>query len=120
MDGDGSTPSANRVAPHQDARVSMSPTETETAAAQSAEHESEQEHGGDGGTMGALVAAVERRPGSQVALTIEAPAGDVDAAVAHAIRHLATRFRFPGFRPGKAPAPVIERAVGWPAIAREA
>jgi trigger factor len=99
--------------------VSTTPTEMETAAADPAGQAPEPDGGGDAAAS-ELSVSVERRPASQVALTIEAPAGDVDAAVAHAIRHLSARFRFPGFRPGKAPAAVIERAVGWPAIAREA
>lgn len=66
-----------------------------------------------------LSVAVERRPNSQVELRIEAPAAEVDAAVEHALRHLASRVRLPGFRPGKAPSHIVERAVGWPAVARE-
>jgi trigger factor len=66
-----------------------------------------------------LSVAVERRPNSQVELRIEAPATEVDAAVDHALRHLASRVRLPGFRPGKAPSHIVERAVGWPAVVRE-
>ncbi len=103
-------------------------TDGQAGQAQGAEHG--HEHGTDQGnehghdrdhaTDGELAVTVERRPGSQVALTVEAAAADVDAAVTHAIRHLGSRYRFPGFRPGKAPAAIIERAAGWPAIAQEA
>ena len=69
---------------------------------------------------GGVVVGTEQLPGSRVSLQLEASAADVDAAVAHALGHLARRYRFPGFRPGRAPAPVVERAAGWPAIASEA
>lgn len=67
-----------------------------------------------------LRVAVERLPASRVRLRIEAPPSDVEAAVGHALRHLGGRVRLPGFRPGKAPAAVVERALGWPAIQSEA
>ena len=63
---------------------------------------------------------VERKPNSLVSLRIEAPAAEVDAAIEAALRRLAARVRLPGFRPGKAPAAMVERAVGWDAIQHEA
>lgn len=63
---------------------------------------------------------VERKPGSQVALRVEAPAADVDSAIAAALRRLAGRVRIPGFRPGKAPAAMVERAVGWDLVRQDA
>lgn len=64
--------------------------------------------------------AVERQPDSRVQLHVEAPASELDAAVSAALRRLAGRVRLPGFRPGKAPAAMVERAVGWEAVRQEA
>ena len=63
---------------------------------------------------------VTRKPGSQVELRVEAPPDEVDAAVGEALRRLAARVRIPGFRPGKAPGSIVERAVGWDAIRQDA
>jgi len=62
---------------------------------------------------------VQRKPGSQVELKVEAPATEVDAAIDAALRRLATRVRIPGFRPGKAPAAMVERAVGWEVVRQD-
>lgn len=67
-----------------------------------------------------LSVSTDRKPGSLVELRIEAPAAEVDAAVAAAIRRLAGRLRIPGFRPGKAPSQIVERVVGFDAIRQEA
>ena len=67
-----------------------------------------------------LTVTVEPQPGSRVELTVEAPPAEVDAAVDAALRRLASRVRLPGFRPGKAPAGLVERAVGWDAVREEA
>jgi len=67
-----------------------------------------------------LSVSVERKPGSLVELRIEASAPQVDQAVADAIRRLGGRVRIPGFRPGKAPAQIVERVIGWEAIKQEA
>jgi trigger factor len=63
---------------------------------------------------------VERKPGSQVQLRVEAPSSDVDAAIDDAVRRLASRVRIPGFRPGKAPSAMVERAVGWDVVRQDA
>ncbi|MDQ6897834.1 MAG: trigger factor family protein, partial [Actinomycetota bacterium] len=63
---------------------------------------------------------VERQPGSRVKLRVEAPPAELDSAVTAALRRLAGRVRLPGFRPGKAPAAMVERAVGWEALRQEA
>lgn len=62
---------------------------------------------------------VERKPGSQVELRVEAPPAEVDAAINEALRRLAGRVRVPGFRPGKAPAAIVERAVGWDVVRQD-
>lgn len=63
---------------------------------------------------------VERKPGWIVELTVEAPAAEMDGAVEAAGRRIGARLRIPGFRPGKAPAVLVERAVGWEALRKEA
>lgn len=63
---------------------------------------------------------VKRKPGSQVELRVEAPPSEVDAAVGEALRRLASRVRIPGFRPGKAPAAMVERTVGWDVVRQDA
>jgi trigger factor len=67
-----------------------------------------------------LSVSVERHPGSQVQLSVEAPAAEVDTAVQQALRRIGGQVRLPGFRPGKAPAALVERAVGWDSVRREA
>lgn len=64
--------------------------------------------------------SVERRPGSVVELAIEVPAEQVERAIDRAFNSLAPRVRVPGFRPGKAPRPVLEREIGWPALREQA
>ena len=49
---------------------------------------------------------------SSVVLEVELPAERVKRSVEQSVRHLARRTRVPGFRPGKAPRPVLERALG--------
>jgi trigger factor len=63
---------------------------------------------------------VDRQPDSRVQLRVEAPAAQLESAIAAALRRLSGRVRLPGFRPGKAPAAMVERAVGWEAVRQEA
>ncbi|MHB8507905.1 MAG: trigger factor [Candidatus Dormibacteria bacterium] len=56
---------------------------------------------------------VTHRPGSVVQLEIEVPAEQVDRAVERAFNRLAGQVRVQGFRPGRAPRPVLERTIGW-------
>jgi trigger factor len=63
---------------------------------------------------------VERKPGWVVELSVEAPPDELERAVGEAGRRLSARIRIPGFRPGKAPTPLVERALGWEALRREA
>ncbi len=62
----------------------------------------------------------QRKPGSEVVLTIEVPTEEAAQAIERALGRLAARTRLPGFRPGKAPLPLVERQLGWPAIRDEA
>jgi trigger factor len=64
--------------------------------------------------------SVERQPDSRVRLHVEAPAAELETAISAALRRLAGRVRLPGFRPGKAPAAMVERAVGWETLRQEA
>jgi trigger factor len=59
-------------------------------------------------------------PNSTVVLEIELPAERLERAVDEAVRHLSRRTRVPGFRPGKAPRPLLERHLGPGAILEDA
>jgi trigger factor len=59
-------------------------------------------------------------PGSTVRLEIELPPERLDRALDAAVRALARRTRIPGFRPGKAPRPVLERHLGPGVVMDEA
>src|SRR6202165_1291865 len=62
----------------------------------------------------------ERKPGSQVILSVEVDADQVLRSIDQAYSRLAPRVRIAGFRPGKAPRPMVEREIGWPALRQEA
>jgi trigger factor len=59
-------------------------------------------------------------PKSTVRLEIELPPDRLDRALDAAVRALAKRSRIPGFRPGKAPRPVLERHLGPGVVLDEA
>lgn len=59
-------------------------------------------------------------PRSSLKLRFELPAEQLKSAIDDAVRHLSRRTRIAGFRPGKAPRAIVERAVGLPAILDEA
>ena len=59
-------------------------------------------------------------PNSTVQLQIELPPERLDRALDSAVRALARRTRIPGFRPGKAPRPVLERVLGPGVVLDEA
>lgn len=63
---------------------------------------------------------LERLPESRVQLQIEIDQDRLEKSLDSAYRRLAQRNRFPGFRPGKAPRPVVERAFGREGLIREA
>ncbi len=56
----------------------------------------------------------------QVELTVEVDPEPFEEAKQRAARRLAKRVKIPGFRPGKAPYPVVVRHLGEPAIIEEA
>jgi trigger factor len=59
-------------------------------------------------------------PRSTLTVRVEVPAEKLDAAILEAVRHLSQRTKIAGFRPGKAPRVVVERAVGAAAVLDEA
>ena len=59
-------------------------------------------------------------PKSTIQLEIELPPDRLERAVGEAVRALSRRTRVPGFRPGKAPRPVLERHLGPGVILDEA
>src|ERR1700736_5851807 len=62
----------------------------------------------------------ERKPGSQIVLSVEVDADQVSRSIDQAYGRLAPRVRSAGFRPGKAPRPMVEREIGWSALRQEA
>jgi trigger factor len=63
----------------------------------------------DSGQMKVTTRPAER---SSVVLEVEFSPERVQRSVAESVRHLSRRTKVPGFRPGKAPRPVLERALG--------
>ena len=59
-------------------------------------------------------------PRSSISVRVELPPEKLDSAIAEAVRHLSQRTKIHGFRPGKAPRAVVERAVGSDAVLEEA
>lgn len=59
-------------------------------------------------------------PKSTIQLEIEVPPERLDKAIDEAVRALSRRTRVPGFRPGKAPRPVLERHLGPGVVMDEA
>ena len=59
-------------------------------------------------------------PKSSILLEIEVPADRLDRAVREATQRLSRRTRVAGFRPGKAPRPILERVLGPTAVLDEA
>src|SRR3989475_11043699 len=66
--------------------------------------------------VAAVKVDTERKPGSQVVLSVEVDADQVSKSIDQAYFRLAPRVRIAGFRPGKAPRPMIEREIAWPAL----
>ena len=57
---------------------------------------------------------------AKLTATVTIPAADVDAAIKKAYKAVAKQYRFPGFRPGKAPRAVIDSALGSEAVRAQA
>ena len=67
-----------------------------------------------------VTTTVTELPESRVRVEAEVPAAEVYKRVEQAARGLARGMRVPGFRPGKAPAPVVIKRVGREAVLDEA
>jgi trigger factor len=68
----------------------------------------------------AVKVETERKPGSQVVLSVEVPEDQVASSIERAYQRLAPRVKIAGFRPGKAPRQMVERQIGWSTIRQEA
>lgn len=64
--------------------------------------------------------SVKPLEGIKVEITVTIPAEDVTAAVADAYSRISSQLRIPGFRPGKAPRPIVDGRVGRDAVLAEA
>ncbi|MET0686599.1 MAG: trigger factor [Solirubrobacteraceae bacterium] len=64
--------------------------------------------------------SVTELPESRVRVEAEVPAAEVEKRIEQAARSLARSIRVPGFRAGKAPAPVVIKRVGREAVLDEA
>ena len=62
----------------------------------------------------------ERLPESRVQLEVEVEPDRLERSLDAAYKRLAPKLRIPGFRPGKAPRPVVERMVGRERLIHEA
>jgi len=67
-----------------------------------------------------LKTSVEKLQGIRVKLTVTMSPEEVDGAIAAAYSKIAAKVRIPGFRPGKAPRPIIDTHVGREAVLAEA
>lgn len=63
--------------------------------------------------------SAKRLENNQVEVTVTVDAKDVDKAISSTYKDLAKRYRFPGFRPGRAPRPVIDSQLGRQGVLAE-
>ncbi len=64
--------------------------------------------------------SIERLDGGLVRLTVTVPAETVDRHISDAYARVGAKLRIPGFRPGKAPRPIIDTHVGRETVLAEA
>ncbi|MGI8868008.1 MAG: trigger factor [Mycobacteriales bacterium] len=67
-----------------------------------------------------MKSTVETLSPTRVRLAVEVPFDELGPSIAKAYKSIAQQIKVPGFRPGKAPAPVIDRQVGRDAVLSEA
>jgi len=67
-----------------------------------------------------LKTSVEKLQGIRVKLTVTLTAEEVDKAISQSYAKIAAKVRIPGFRPGKAPRPIIDTHVGRETVLAEA
>jgi trigger factor len=68
----------------------------------------------------ALKTTVTELPESRVRVSVQVPAGEVEARIERKARQLGREMRLPGFRRGKVPAPLVIQRVGREAVLEEA
>ncbi|MDQ6900762.1 MAG: trigger factor [Candidatus Dormibacteraeota bacterium] len=66
-----------------------------------------------------ITVSQEPLPESQLKLSIEVPAQRVDQTYERVLQRLSQRVKIGGFRPGKAPRPLLEARIGEPALREE-
>ena len=64
----------------------------------------------------AITTKLEKLEGDSVKLDVTVTSADVKQRVAAEYKEMAKKYRIPGFRPGKAPRPVLDNAIGKDAI----
>ena len=64
--------------------------------------------------------SAERLENNVVEVTVTVDAKAVDKTVAQTYKDLAKKYRFPGFRPGRAPRPIIDNNLGKEAVMAQA
>src|SRR5262249_56696573 len=62
--------------------------------------------------MPTVSTSVEELPDNKVKLHVSIPASEFERAIDAAFRKLAAEVKIPGFRPGKAPRPLLEARLG--------
>jgi trigger factor len=67
-----------------------------------------------------LNSTVERLEGNRVRITVEHTPDEVKEAISESYARTARKLRLPGFRPGKAPRPIIDTHVGRESVLAEA
>jgi trigger factor len=63
---------------------------------------------------------VENLGPTRVRIAVEVPFAELKPSIDDAIKRLSGQIRIPGFRPGKAPARIVEQRVGRPALLQDA
>lgn len=59
---------------------------------------------------------VEALEGDQIRLTVTVEKEEIDSRISKTYKDFARKYKFPGFRPGKAPRPVIDSVLGREAV----
>lgn len=67
-----------------------------------------------------MIVTATPAPKSSIILEVEVPADRLDRSIRDAVARLSRKTRVAGFRPGKAPRPILERVLGPSAILEEA
>ncbi|MDP2299561.1 MAG: trigger factor family protein, partial [Actinomycetota bacterium] len=67
-----------------------------------------------------MQSSIEHIDEGQIRITVTVSTADVDREIDAAYSRIGAKLRIPGFRPGKAPRPVIDTHVGRDAVLAEA